>query len=202
MSRVARLRIRRRRVLLRRRVHRVVHGSDVSILAPNCVGGRISELAGNPYRSPTVGLIIDSDSYLEMLSDLPRYLAHEVVEDPERSAQLGFPVGRMGSVELRFMHYATFGDAVERWHERAARVDPDRVAVLWNDLGGTSDDHVARFAALPFPRKLMFAPRPRPGLDFVAVVPAFVDADHLVDLYTEYELLEPVLDAHRLELFR
>jgi uncharacterized protein (DUF1919 family) len=149
-------------------------------------------LAGNPYRSPTVGLFIEADSFLEFVSDLPRYLTHEVSEDMEASERIGFPVGRMGPVTLNFRHYPTFADAEAHWRERAQRVDANKVVLLCTDQDGMSADRIARFAALPTTRKVIC----------VARVPAFAGASEVGDLYAHWDLLEPVLRGRRLDLFR
>lgn len=191
-----------RRARLRLRLRRAVHGSDVSIISSNCIGGRISSVAGNPYRSPTVGLQFDPDSFLELVSDLPRYLDHEIVPDVEAAEELGHPVGRMGEVQIRFQHYDTFDDASATWRARAARVDLDRVTLVFTDRLGATDEHVARFAALPAARKLMLVARPRPGHDCVVAVPGCAGKAEIDDLYTRWDLLEPVLRGPRLDLFR
>ena len=159
-------------------------------------------LAGNPYRSPTVGLFIDPDSFLEFVSDLPRYLTHEVSEDVEASQRMGFPVGRMGPVTLNFQHHRTFADAEEHWRERAPRVDVDNVVLLCTDRNGMSADRIARFAALPTARKVIFAAEQHPSFACVAPVPAFAGASEIGELYTHWDLLEPVLKGRWLDLFR
>ena len=191
-----------RRVRLRRRLQRHLHGSEVSIISSNCIGGRISTLAGNPYRSPTVGLSIDPESFLELVSDLPRYLTHELSEDAEATAREGFPVGRMGEVTLHFQHYRAFADAEQHWRERALRVDVDNVVLLCTDRNGMSPDRIARFAALPTPRKVILTAKPYPSFDCAAPVPAFAGASQVGELYTHWDLLEPVLRGPRLDLFR
>jgi uncharacterized protein (DUF1919 family) len=159
-------------------------------------------LAGNPYRSPTVGLFIEADSFLEFVSDLPRYLTHEVSEDVEASERVGFPVGRMGPVTLNFRHYPTFADAEAHWRERAQRVDANKVVLLCTDQDGMSADRIARFAALPTTRKVIFTAKEYPSLACVARVPAFAGASEVGDLYAHWDLLEPVLRGRRLDLFR
>jgi len=192
----------RRQTRLRRRLHRALHGSQVSIITADCVGGRISSLAGNEYRSPTVGLLLHGDSYFELVSDLPRYLKEPVVEDVDESARRGYPVGRMGRVTLYFMHYPTFAVAESAWRERAARVDPDNVVLVYTDRSGDPDADVARFAALPYARKLMFTAKEHPGVDCVATLPAYVGESTVGELFTEWVEMEPALKGARLDLFR
>ena len=191
-----------RRAQLRFRLRRHLHGSDVAIISQNCVGSRISDLAGNPYRSPTVGLFFDADSFLEFVGDLPRYLTHDLSEDLAAGRRAGYPVGRMGAVTVNFMHYGTFADAEAKWRERAQRVDVDNVALVFTDKDGATDEHITRFAELPDSRKLAFTAKEFPTLECVAAVPAFAGSKEIGDLYTHWTLLEPVLKGPRLDVFR
>jgi uncharacterized protein (DUF1919 family) len=186
---------------LRLRARRALHGSTVSIISSNCVGARISMLGGNGYRSPTVNLSFDPDSFLAFVEALPHYLAYDVTEDVDESTRCGYPVGRMGPVTIRFMHFATFADAAEKWTDRARRVDLDNVVLTFTDDGAT-DEHVARFAALPAARKIMFAATARPEHDCVVVVPARAGEEDAGDLFTNWQQLEPVLKGPRLAMFR
>ncbi len=189
-------------VRLRRRLQRALHGSAVSLISSNCVGERISLLAGNAYRSPTVNLAFDPDSYLAFVEDLPHYLEHEIAEDGEASEQLGYPVGRMGPVAIRFMHYETFTEAAVKWRARAQRVDLSNIALTFTDNDDATEEHVARFAALPFARKVMFTARPFPAFDCVVQVPARAGEPDVGDLYTEWHRLEPVMKAPLIDQFR
>ena len=189
-------------VRLRLRARRALRGSTASIISSNCVGSRISLLGGNPYRSPTVNLWFDPESFLTFVGDLPHYLSHEVTEDVVESARHGYPVGRMGPVTIYFMHFASFDDAVAKWAERARRVDLHNLVLTFTDEHGATDEHVARFAALPVQRKVMFAARPRAGFDCVAAVPARAGEVDAGDLFTNWQQLEPVLRGPRLAMFR
>lgn len=188
------------RVRLRRRVRRALHGRTSSILSSNCVGGRISELAGDEYLSPTVGLLFEPASFVEFVSDLDRYLHEEIVEDPVESRRLGFPVGRMGDVTIKFMHYASFAEAVATWRRRADRVRLDDVALVYIDGGDEAAN--ARFADLPTDRKVMITSRMDRPESYAVVVEAAPTANGIGDLYTDWERLEPLFTAERLAMFR
>ena len=191
-----------RRIRLRRRVRHALHGSTASFISSNCVGGRISELAGDDYRSPTVGLLIDPVSFVEFVSDLPHYLTAEIVEDPAESERLGYPVGRMGPVTIGFMHYPSFAEAVATWRRRAERVRLDDVVVIYADRGDA--DCTARFLDLPIERKLLITTRTDLAGPHVARLDSVGDplGIDMGDLYTNWERLEPVLTPERLALLR
>jgi uncharacterized protein (DUF1919 family) len=159
-------------------------------------------LGGNPYRSPTVNLWFDPDSFLTFVGDLPRYLGHEVTEDVAESARQGYPVGRMGPVTIHFMHFASFTDAVAKWTERAARVDLDNLVLTFTDDHGATEEHIARFAGLPVQRKIVFAAKAHPDVDCVVAVPARAGEVDAGDLFTNWQQLEPVLKGSRLAMFR
>lgn len=189
-----------RRRRLRRRVRRDLHGRTASIISSNCVGGRVSVLAGDPYRSPTAGLLFEPDSFFEFVGDLPGYLTAEVVEDPVESRRLGYPVGRIGPVTVEFMHYATFADAVAAWRSRAERVDLDDVVVVFVDDGAPAN--AARFAAIPYDRKVMLTTRTDLSSPDVLTVRGERGGPKIGDLYTGWNRLAPMLTHERLGLFR
>ena len=182
-----------RRVRLRRRLQRHLHSSEVSIISSNCIGGRISTLAGNPYRSPTVGLSIDPESFLELVSDLPP------VPDPR--AQRGCGSDRTGGLPGRphgcsDAALPALPDVRRRGAALAgagaAHIDIDNVVLLCTDRNGMSPDRIARFAALSTPRRVILTAKPYPSFDCAAAVPAFAGASQVGELYTHWDLLEPV----------
>src|SRR5579872_2821076 len=86
-----------------RRLRKAV--GDISIISSNCIGGKLSELAGEPYRSPTVGLWFWPDDFVKFAADLRRYVAEPLIYDRDESERMAYPVGRICDVRLMFMHY-------------------------------------------------------------------------------------------------
>lgn len=189
--------IRRR---MQRRAQPFLQGQGFSFITQNCIGIRFSQWAKDGYRSPTVNLWFKPGGFLDFVEQLPEYLAMEVVEDPEQSNAYGYPVGRIGEVEVYFTHYRSFADARAQWHRRAARVRLDRVIVVMQERDGFEASHLRRFEQLAWPRKLLVAASSidSPG---VISVPAWKDQAEVGDTYGEVDLLDPVLTEgvlHRL----
>jgi hypothetical protein len=136
-----------------------------SFISNYCVGGTLSQLVGDAYNSPTVGLWIDNDSYREFCRRFPSIVREPLRRDDELSARLGYPVGDLSGVKIMFLHYATFEEAAASWARRVKRINYDKVLFICtarDDLesvspesDGTFDaDHLASFRALNYPRVL------------------------------------------------
>lgn len=131
-----------RRGLLRRRAEHLARRQTArhaperfSIVSNDCWGGEIYRLAGRPYSSPFIGLMVMGPCFVRIVSDLDAALAsplHEVSSSRyEDRNPPGYPIGVLAAVdaELHFLHYATFADAAEKWHRRAIRVDREHLFV-------------------------------------------------------------------------
>lgn len=177
---------------MQRRARPFLQGQEFSFITQNCVGIRFSQWAKDEYRSPTVNLWFKPGGFLDFVEQLPEYLAMDVVEDPDESASRGFPVGRVGEVEVYFTHYPSFADARSQWHRRAARVRLDRVIVIMQERDGFDLSHLHRFEQLNWPRKLLVAASHIDSPDVISV-PAWTGRAEVGDTYGEVDLLDPVL---------
>jgi uncharacterized protein (DUF1919 family) len=144
-------------------------GSDFSIICNNCWGGAICQGLRRPYLSPFAGLFLMGPCFMHLIEDLRGHLAHP--PRPARESRyesvrrvygslLPYPVGLLGDdVEVHFLHYATWDEALDKWMRRTARIRWDRLFVKFGDQNGSSADLVRRFLELPFERKLCLTNR-------------------------------------------
>ncbi len=112
------------------------HNHDFSLITNNCIGGVISHDLGEQFRSPTVNLWIPQARFLAFAQNLEYYLSCEIRETPDETKP--YPVGTIIPkdnqhipIEVNFMHYPTFENAYEKWKERSARVNYDRLYFIW-----------------------------------------------------------------------
>lgn len=182
-------------LLLRRRLRNTL--GDISILSSNCVGGRLSELAGEPYRSPTVGLWFWADDFLKFAADIAGYRAEPVIHDLDESERLGYPVGRLADVRILFLHYPTFAEALEKWKRRIERLDLTKILLVHTDREATQENLEA-FDSLPYP-KLLFVSKPQRHLKSALWIRHGNEANQVGDLTTHWQYLAPVLSRHKLK---
>ena len=88
------------------RMRKAPVGCDVPIVSSNCIGGRLSQIAGGPYRS-----LVRPDDFLKFATDLARYTKVMLTHDGDESKCLGYPVGALADIRIMFMHYLSFEDA-------------------------------------------------------------------------------------------
>jgi uncharacterized protein (DUF1919 family) len=144
-------------------------GSDFSIIANNCWGGTLYQGLRRPYLTPFAGVFLMAPCYLRLLEDLRGHLAHpprRAVESRYGSVRhvhghpLPYPLGLLGDgVEVHFLHYATWEEALDKWVRRTARIRWDRLFVKFGDQNESTADLVRRFLALPFERKVCLTNR-------------------------------------------
>ena len=144
-------------------------GSDFSIIANNCWGGMVYQSLRRPYLSPFAGVFLMAPCYLKLLEDLRGRLSHPprpATESRYESVRAvygtpaPYPIGILGDdVEVHFLHYATWEEALEKWTRRAARIRWDRLFVKFGDQNESSGELVRRFMALDFERKLCLSNR-------------------------------------------
>lgn len=157
---------RAKRHLWRRRLH----DTSFSLLATNCVGGVMLHDLGLRFMTPTINTVLPAESFLRFVDGLGTYLSRPVVDAGRSPA--GYPVGKIGDVQVHFVHYATFEDASRKWQERALRVNVHNVRLCMTDRDGFRPEHLVRFAALPHP-KVLLSHVPMPEWESVVTVPGF-----------------------------
>lgn len=129
-----------------------------TLLTSDCMGGLIYHTLGREFLSPTINLSIKDPDFIKLVSDLPYYFEQEF----RFIASSTYPIGCLGeggkSIEVRFEHYKTPQEAVEKWNARKQRIT-ENVYVIMADKG-LSDEDIQRFRELDkhlrIKRKIMF----------------------------------------------
>ena len=145
-------------------------GSDFSIIGDNCWGGFIYRHLRRPYLTPFAGLFLEAPCFLLLLEDLRACLSHpprpaadtryETLRKARRGAFPAYPIGILGDgIELHFLHYRTWEEALDKWNRRTARIRWDRLFVKFTDRGEPSAENARCFLSMPYERKLYFTNR-------------------------------------------
>lgn len=162
----------------------------VSLFCNNCLGGRVLHDLGLRFNSPTVNFSFAPSDLVEMLSNLPYWLA-QPLEDVT-SAGDPWPTGLLGGrIKIYFIHYSSFESARDAWLRRVARVDYRHIRAVLVQRDGCTDDDIRRFLALPgLERRLVLARRRPEGCspDQVVEITGCADGTQLaMDVIIGYE---------------
>lgn len=167
---------------IKRRIKKVVafvyriplKNKDFTIISNNCWGGCVYDRYALPYRTPTVGLWIPAGDYLKFIGNLKEYLKKELIpisykeshvrdilEEREKAGRYDrklddFVIGRIGDVDIIFLHYNTFDEAKEKWNRRKERINFDNIIVKYNDQNGFELNNFYEFEDMKYAHKLFF----------------------------------------------
>jgi uncharacterized protein (DUF1919 family) len=160
-----------------------------TVLSNDCWAEALYEGYGLPCQTPFSGAGMYADCFLRFLGDIDGYLR----------SPLGFiretrypALGRLrnqratqnrpwliallgGDVEVHFLHSETEDEARRVWDLGCERLNLKRIAVKFSvDKDGATQEHIERFAALPFERKLLISRQSLPGIACALQTPDYV----------------------------
>lgn len=170
--------------------------SNVTIISSNCFAGRIMQDLNMQYNSPTLGLWFTPDSFSLFCSDLHRYLKSNINFSYHSKYKLGeqkrlnwrdhpYPIGNIeNEIEIHFLHYCSFDEAVDKWKRRSTRVNFDNMLLIGMEQNGCTEEDIKRFDSIPYPAKIYFTSRPYPYKS-VIFVKEFEGKGHVGDPYRQ-----------------
>lgn len=135
-----------------------VKKSNLTIISNNCWGGYVYSILKIPFNSPFIKTLINVDDYLRLIRDLKKYL-NLPLEEVEIKNKRSAPVGRLGDVEIKFMHHASFGLAKQDWSRRISRVNYDNIFLEMTVEGGV-ESVIREFSKNQERKKVVFSSYP------------------------------------------
>ena len=137
-----------------------------TIISNNCWGGHVYRYFSLPYDSPTVGLYFYTDEYIKFLSHLKEYLSMDLrfipstesryYDDLIKKNEKDKIIGKLGDVEIVFLHYKTVDEALEKWKRRCARIHWNHLIVKMTEQNKCSLSALQAFDNMPFDVKMVF----------------------------------------------
>lgn len=146
-----------------------------SIISSNCNGEFIYYDLKLPFLSPTINLSFDMNDYVKMLENMKWYLDQPIIECND--SRFSCPTGMLGDIEIRFNHYKSFKQAVEKWNIRKNRINWDNLFILAIDGDGCTYESIERFDRLPYKNKVIFTRIPYPEIKSSYYIPGFEDKE-------------------------
>lgn len=113
---------------------------DISIISNNCTGGIMYHDLGLRFNSPTINLYFNSiEQFYYFCTHIYEYTKFgKFIESKKKEIKQNFqnaPIGilecpNLPSLEIHFLHYKSFNDAVEKWNERCERINFDKIYIV------------------------------------------------------------------------
>lgn len=125
-----------------------------TIIASNCNGEFIYYDMGLKFQTPTINLSFEMNDFVKMCENLQWYMEQEI--KPYDDERFDYPTGLLGDIEIRFNHYETFEEAVNKWEERKKRIDWNNLFFMAIDGDGCTYEALQRFDNLPYKNKVIF----------------------------------------------
>ena len=119
-----------------------------------------------------MNLAFDGKEFVCFLENIHDYLnaSFEFIEQD----YVPYPVGHLGDIEVRFVHFKSSEECVSAWERRKQRIDWDHIYIIATDADGlNSPDLLERFDKLPFRNKILFTSLNLPQYDWAITVKQF-----------------------------
>lgn len=136
---------------------------NFAVVSNNCWGGEVYKMYSKEFNTPFIGLFIMPYHYVKLIENLNFYLNKKlefIVND-----NFDYPIGRLGDIEIHFMHYKSRNEVVEKWERRKTRflefsnTYPHKVFFKMCDRDGASEALILRFHHTPYLNKISFSNR-------------------------------------------
>lgn len=140
---------------------------NFSLISNNCIGGITCSDLVQPFNSPTVGCFFYSDCYLKFCENLKHYLSLELEQATSSKYIDSYPyiLGKLGDIEIHFIHDSSFAEVKEKWERRKKRVDFDNLFFVMSDRDICDEGDIERFLRLDDGKSVFFGARKRSNLD-------------------------------------
>ncbi|MDM0632410.1 DUF1919 domain-containing protein [Clostridium perfringens] len=148
-----------------------IEKKDFTIISSFCGGGTLYHDIGMKFLSPTINLAFDGEDFCSFCENLEYNLSQQIRE--YKTDKVSYPVGKIGdNIEIRFVHYKTFEEAVTKWNERVKRINFEKIFIMATDRDGmNSKKCLSRFDRLPY-KKVMFTAQ-KYDYDWAVYCPCF-----------------------------
>ena len=127
-----------------------------TVIARDCVAGAVYHDLKQKFTSPTINLYIKPRDFINLVNNLKEYVSYGYLTEFKEDG-ISFPVGLLSceglqDVTIYFMHYKTFNEAQEKWHERCKRINFDNIVVVLPLINETEDisSILQEFNKLPY----------------------------------------------------
>lgn len=176
-----------------------------TIISNNCWGGHVYRYFGLSYNSPTVGLFFFAQDYIKFLENLQFYVNKElsfISLDESRYRDklkeyggecINCPIGKLGDIEIIFMHYKTEKEAATKWQRRVQRINWNNLILKMSEQNGCTINDLKAFDALHYEKKVLFVTRDY-GLKSQVIFRKFMNRGNIPDDINNFKTYVDLVD--------
>lgn len=170
------------RMTINRRLRSRLTNHGMTVISANCVGAFILHDLGEPFNSPFVNLYLSPKDFIQYLKNMDFYQNQTLTFVQSEKT---YPVGKLGDLEIHFMHYHSEKDAYEKWNERSARINKRNLFIVMTnkDSNEVPYDLLVEFDHLPFKNKILFTHKSYPELSSTVYIKGFEKDNQVGDLF-------------------
>ena len=135
---------------------------EFTIISNNCWGGRIYDILGLQYLSPTIGLSINPIDFVKFCLNLDYYLDKNLNPINERQNKInyeyGFYYANLDDITINFVHYSDVFDGISKWNRRKKRIVKENIIVKLSYspvIFDENDPVIIGFKKIPY-KKILF----------------------------------------------
>lgn len=151
-----------------------------TIIASNCTGGFIAHDLGLRFNSPFINLYLKPKDFIRYLANMSFYQQQSLtfIETDKN-----YPVAKLADIEIHFMHYHSPQDAMEKWQQRTARINPDNLFIIMTERDGCDYQDLIDFDKLPFQHKVVFTHKDYPEIQSAFKIKDCISENKVGDLF-------------------
>lgn len=169
-----------------------IKNREFTIISNNCWGGFVYQSYGLEYSSPTIGLFFEASDYIKFVKNLKKYISMDLKFINPKEAKLygikniNFPVGRLGDIDIYFMHYKTEKDAKEKWERRCKRINWDKILYKFSNQNLCTIENIKEFMDLNLKNKICFVNKKELAVGGTIYVRQLMKTDDILASYEPY----------------
>lgn len=156
--------------IYQRKLSKRLKTREFSIICSNCIAGHMYHRLGVQFQSPTINQFMNDRDFFKFITNLEYYLGLELKENGNDGS---VPLGMLGDIPIRFVHYKSADEAIQAWNRRKARINFDRLYFILFDTidGEISRDDILRFGEIPCANRIVLSKNEYPDIDYVRTIP-------------------------------
>ncbi len=174
-----------------------IKNKDFTIICNNCWAGHIYQKLDMPYLTPTIGLFFYMPCYIKFLENLDLYLNLELVFIETSKYEIAnekrktnkYPLAILKDVEIHFLHYKTYNEALKKWNKRKVRINRDNFLIVGSERDLCDESIIRRFQKLAYKNKIFFTANIYDNDTSLIHIKDYEKQGFIGDIYTENYLI-------------